>query len=87
MREIEGHSHDIIEIGSYLKQVEAGKKEVWILTASLDGTLRRWKWSEMLQEKIPLLEKHEEKEEVVVESLFTEEEEKELAELMRDDDE
>ncbi|KAM0754845.1 WD40 repeat-like protein [Meredithblackwellia eburnea MCA 4105] len=90
-REVDGHSHDIVDFGVYLKEEvdESGKmkKEAWVVSASLDGTLRRWKWPNVLLEKVekvvlvPVEEEPKKKE-----SLLTEEEERELAELMGDDE-
>ncbi|GAA5831537.1 hypothetical protein JCM3766R1_001795 [Sporobolomyces carnicolor] len=86
VREVEGHTNDVVSLSSYVVENEEGKKEIWILSASLDGTLRRWNWVEMLErkrDKIVLIETtpHEDEEP----SLLTEEEERELEELMADD--
>lgn len=84
VKEIQGHSHDVTFLGTYMKVVE-GKNEAWILSASIDGTLRRWPWPDVLREDKKTQEK------IIVEveegrtSLLTEEEERELEELMRDD--
>ncbi|KAI5479064.1 WD repeat protein [Pseudohyphozyma bogoriensis] len=48
VREVEGHSHDVLDLGVYVKEADEGKKEAWIVSASIDGSLRRWKWSEVL---------------------------------------
>ena len=90
---IEGHSHDIIDLAIYTVEVEtestvAGgipttKREARILSASIDGTLRRWKWPDILTEKglasiiLPTQESLEE-------FLLTAEEQRELAELMEE---
>lgn len=84
VKEVEGHSHDVIELGVFTKEVE-GKKEAWILSASVDGTLRRWKWPDVLtalpvtKVLIPVDEE---------ESVMTAEEERELEEMLEamDDD-
>lgn len=84
VREVEGHSHDVIDLAMFTKLV-AGKKEAWLLSASVDGTLRRWRWPDVLQ-AVPAKK-------VIIEvdsadqNLLTEEEERELAELMDSDDE
>lgn len=86
MREIEGHTNEVVSLSSYILENEEGRNEVWIASAGLDGTLRRWKWTEMLEskrEKLVLIEVNNEEE--VKESLLTEEEERELEELMADD--
>ena len=87
VREIEGHTNEVVSLSSYLLENDEGMKEVWILSAGLDGTLRRWNWTEMLEEKrekLVLIEVNQEEEEVK-ESMLTEEEERELEELMADD--
>ncbi|GAA5946521.1 hypothetical protein JCM3765_000277 [Sporobolomyces pararoseus] len=86
IREIEGHTNDVSSLSTYvLENEETGKKEVWILSAGLDGTLRRWNWVrdilENKREKVVLIETTPKEEE----SLLTEEEERELEELMADD--
>ncbi|KAK4704048.1 hypothetical protein P7C70_g2170, partial [Phenoliferia sp. Uapishka_3] len=83
VREVDGHAHDVIELGTFTKEVE-GKREAWIMSASLDGTLRRWRWPDMLKapkERMVLIPV----EEPVKENLLTEEEERELEELMGED--
>jgi len=82
VREVEGHTHDIVDLGVYTVEGEGGKTEGWVLSASLDGTLRRWKWPEMLtvpKERTVLIpvEVEEEKH-----GGMTAEEERELEELM-----
>ncbi|GAA5961347.1 hypothetical protein JCM21900_004491 [Sporobolomyces salmonicolor] len=101
VREVEGHTHEIVQLRAYVSEGTAksqdgadeggGKKrEAWILSASLDGTLRRWKWPEMLLEErdrlvlVPVVEQEEG--EKKKEGLLTEEEERELEELMADDE-
>ena len=106
---IEGHWADVVDLDVWVKEVEGGKKEAWVVSASLDETLRRWsmqgrgcrrcqcrfrlvvetltpsasrsRWSDVLTP--PAIPKEQ-----VVEtksSLMTEEEERELAELMNSD--
>lgn len=89
VKNVMGHSHDVIELGIYIKFVDVveingngkGKKsEAWIVSASIDGTLRRWQWPNLLLEepkiKVAMLEEDKEK------AGITEEEERELEELM-----
>lgn len=38
----DAHAHEVTALGWWYREVE-GKTEVWIISASLDGTLRRWK--------------------------------------------
>lgn len=42
--EVDAHWHDITGIGLWIRTTD-GQKEAWIVTASLDGTLRKWKLS------------------------------------------
>lgn len=84
VKEVEGHSHDVIELAVFTKEVE-GKKEAWILSASVDGTLRRWRWPDVLT-ALPVIK-------VLIpvdeeESVMTAEEERELEEMLEamDDD-
>lgn len=86
MNEVEAHTHEVVALCGYtVKGEEGGKREPRVLSASLDGTLRRWKVEELIEpgrfEKVVLVEVKEE-ERV---SLLTEEEERELAELLGDD--
>ncbi|GAA5852558.1 hypothetical protein JCM8547_002542 [Rhodosporidiobolus lusitaniae] len=90
VNEIEGHTHDVVALGAYtVKNAEkGGRREVWIVSGSLDGTLRRWKFEEELKmrgrfERVEIVEIKEDEE--GKESLLTEEEERELEELMADD--
>jgi WD40 repeat protein len=44
------HSHDITALGLWIKDVEVSKvirQEPWIVSGSLDGTLRRWRLAGM----------------------------------------
>lgn len=83
VREVDGHAHDVMELGVFTKEVD-GKREAWIVSASLDCTLRRWRWPDVL--KAPATRKVlVPVEEPPAESLLTEEEERELEELMADD--
>ncbi|KAI9446670.1 WD40 repeat-like protein [Lactarius indigo] len=67
IKEVEGHWHDVTHLRIWLQESADGtRKDVWVISGSLDGTLRKWKLSEPLG--------------------LTEEEEKELAELMEDED-
>lgn len=81
VREVEGHTHDIVDLGVYTVEGEGGKTEGWVLSASLDGTLRRWKWPEVLvvpKERKVLIPVEEEENK----GGMTAEEERELEELM-----
>jgi WD40 repeat protein len=39
---VQGHWADVIDLDVWVKDVEGGKKEAWVVSASLDETLRRW---------------------------------------------
>jgi WD40 repeat protein len=49
---IKGHWADVIDLDVWVKEVEGGKKEAWVVSASLDETLRRWN----MQGELPVLE-------------------------------
>ncbi|GAA6000149.1 uncharacterized protein JCM10292_004007 [Rhodotorula paludigena] len=97
VREVEGHTHEVVQLRAYRSRGDGGA--LWVLSAGLDGTLRRWRWDEMRSEKrdrivlIPVeggigaaRGKEDEGDKADKgESLLTEEEERELAELMGDD--
>lgn len=86
VRAIEGHAHEVVQLCAYADR--AG--ELWVLSASLDATLRRWRWSEIREragERLVLVPVEDEPQAggQDKESLLTEEEERELAELMGED--
>ncbi|SCV67756.1 BQ2448_5367 [Microbotryum intermedium] len=91
VRTVEGHSHDVVDLHVYTQvgpKEQGGRIEAWILSASVDGTLRRWKWPEVLippskeEEKVLVDVKEEE---AKGKSLLTAEEEAELEALMADE--
>ena len=46
IREVEGHWHDVTHLRTWIREsVDGTKRDVWAISASLDGTLRRWKLS------------------------------------------
>ncbi|KAH9854087.1 WD40-repeat-containing domain protein [Lenzites betulinus] len=99
LSEVDGHWHDVTALRLWMRRSavegEPGmvRVEPWVVSASLDGTIRRWRLSELLQPPPPPPPKTEEVEvpkpepvaEVPEESGMTEEEERELAELMDED--
>ena len=109
LSEIDPHWHDVTALGLWMRAVENDERkhiETWILSASLDGTLRRWRlegihsWYVKSIEslKLPILldllnpntskimDPPEVKPlKVPSRSILTEEEERELEELMQDD--
>ncbi|KZO97892.1 hypothetical protein CALVIDRAFT_63556 [Calocera viscosa TUFC12733] len=48
LRTLDVHSHEISGLALWLRQGNKHGREPWILSASLDGTLRKWKLSDML---------------------------------------
>lgn len=81
VRAIEAHTHEVVQLCAY---ASSDGKQQWLLSASLDNTLRRWKWPDVLtqeMDKVVVVKETATEEE----SLLTEEEERELAELMGDD--
>lgn len=46
IREVEGHWHDVTHLRIWIQQAADGtRRDVWVVSGSLDGTLRRWKLS------------------------------------------
>ncbi|OSD01656.1 WD40 repeat-like protein [Trametes coccinea BRFM310] len=98
LAEVDAHWHDVTALRLWMRKsaVEgtpgAVKVEPWVVSASLDGTIRRWRLSELLQPPPPPPAKKTEEakpKEAPQEAPstgMTEEEERELAELMDDDD-
>ncbi|GAA6008542.1 hypothetical protein JCM10207_007153 [Rhodosporidiobolus poonsookiae] len=85
---VEAHTHEVVQLCAYvLPSGEGGRKEAWVLSASLDATLRRWRVEELRSKEwdrvvvVPV----EEEEDGTKESLLTAEEEAELEALMADD--
>jgi len=92
MREVEGHWHDVTHLRTWLQESADGRKDVWIISGSLDSTLRKWKLSGLVVPTPPVTEGQNatpSKNPTSVPNdlpVLTEEEEKELAELMGDED-
>ncbi|TXT16073.1 hypothetical protein VHUM_00576 [Vanrija humicola] len=78
---VEGHCGEVTALGVWIKD-ENGKKVVTIVSGSLDGTLRRWTIQELLNPPKLNYEPAKDTNDVGL----TEEEERELAELMSDSD-
>jgi hypothetical protein len=105
IREVEGHWHDVTHLRTWIpKSVDGARRDVWVVSGSLDGTLRKWKLSGADRVNITLVAMSSPSflELVVPPQLkkpttakdisqseeplgLTEEEERELAELMGDD--
>ncbi|KDR81442.1 hypothetical protein GALMADRAFT_134881 [Galerina marginata CBS 339.88] len=88
--EVDAHWHDIIAIRLWMRKSigEDGKTRIepWIVTASLDKTIRKWKLSELLNPPPPPKNIQDPLPDPKPASLstLTDEEERELAELMED---
>ncbi|KIJ44229.1 hypothetical protein M422DRAFT_67525 [Sphaerobolus stellatus SS14] len=93
VNEIDAHWDDVTGLGLWLRTEEKdGKKTVepWILSAGLDATIRHWRLTDMLDRtkyKANPIDEASKKVEPVApaSSGLTEEEERELAELMEDE--
>lgn len=83
VRAVEAHTHEVVQLCAY---VSSDRQQQWLLSASLDNTLRRWKWPDVLTQEMDKVVVVKETTAAEEESLLTEEEERELAELMGDDD-
>ncbi|OCF59552.1 hypothetical protein L486_02219 [Kwoniella mangroviensis CBS 10435] len=78
---IQGHCGDVTVLRAWYRD-EEGKKGWYVVSGGLDCTLRRWSVQDLLNPPVLNYELEEEKEEIGL----TEEEERELAELMSDED-
>jgi len=79
IRTVDAHSHEISAIGLWLKSSDKGRGEPWIVSASLDGTLRKWRLADLLAHgKVASLEPSPE---ALPMFSLTEEEERELLDL------
>ncbi|KAN0128476.1 WD40-repeat-containing domain protein [Lactarius tabidus] len=92
IREVEGHWHDVTHLRMWLQESADGHEDVWVISGSLDSTLRKWKLSGLVSLGPPVIK---EQNATPAKSTtigpdeplgLTEEEEKELAELMGDED-
>ena len=46
IRKVEGHWHDVTHLRMWVQESTDGtRKDVWVVSGSLDGTLRKWKLS------------------------------------------
>lgn len=46
IKEIEGHWHDVTHLRTWIQgSGDGARRDVWIVSGSLDGTLRKWKLS------------------------------------------
>ncbi|BEJ12499.1 hypothetical protein CspHIS471_0209590 [Cutaneotrichosporon sp. HIS471] len=80
MSVVVAHCGEVTAFGLWTCKQEGGPLEVKVISASLDGTLRRWSMKELLNPPELDLKRP------TTETMMTEEEERELAELMSDDD-
>ncbi|KAL7414927.1 WD40-repeat-containing domain protein [Mrakia frigida] len=86
IREVEGHCAEVMGLRRWVRE-EEGKKEEWVVSSGLDGTIRRWRLADLLIPPPELEKKAEESEEGgLLDGGMTEEEARELAELMSDED-
>jgi len=90
---VEGHWHDVTHLRTWLQESADGtRKDVWVVSGSLDDTLRKWKLSGLVVPTPPVTEEQNLTPTKNTTSGprellgLTEEEEKELAELMDDED-
>ncbi|KAG8952623.1 hypothetical protein FRC04_003985 [Tulasnella sp. 424] len=84
LNEVDVHSHSVTSLQLWLKtSSDTPNGEPWIVSGSLDGTVRRWRLSELAAGK--KFSPPEPTTKGTGDSLLTEEEERELAELMEED--
>jgi len=82
MKSVEGHCHEVSALCTWVKEVEGGKKEAWVVSGGLDGTIRRWSMQDILNPQDLPEDVEDEDEDMDVG--MTEEEEQELEALMDD---
>jgi len=89
LNEIDAHWHDVTALRLWIRKTvgEDGitRVEPWVVSASLDGTLRKWRVSEMLKPAPPPVTIETDESTKPHPSGLTEEEERELEELMAED--
>lgn len=85
LNEVDVHSHSVTSLQLWLKSSDIPSAEPWIVSSSLDGTVRKWKLSELAAGKQFAPAPPEPTTKGATDSMLTEEEERELAELMEDD--
>lgn len=91
--EVDAHWHDITAVRLWMRKIvwDDGKTRVepWIITTSLDMTIRKWKLSELLSplvvKAVPEIQVRQQDLPQLFDSGMTEDEERELAELMEED--
>jgi len=91
--EVDAHWHDITAVRLWMRKIfgDDGKARVepWIITTSLDRTIRKWKLTELLSppavKEVPESSVREQISPQAVVLGMTEDEERELAELMDED--
>jgi len=87
--EVDAHWHDVTALRLWMRRSvgEDGKTRVepWVVSASLDGTIRKWRLSELLQPPPPKPAEPPQVETMPETYKMSEEEERELAELMDDE--
>jgi len=76
---VDAHSQNVTQLDLWLRKPDG---EPWIVSSSLDGTLRRWKLSDLVEKKVKVPKVKQSITSKPQESVLTEEEEQELAELM-----
>ncbi|OCH87419.1 WD40 repeat-like protein [Obba rivulosa] len=92
LSEVDAHWHDVTALRLWLRRtpVEGADSKVsvepWIISTSLDGTIRKWRLSELLKPPPPKPAEVKETSAAADPFQLTEEEERELAELMGSDE-
>ena len=106
VREVEGHWHDVTHLRTWIQgSGDGARRDVWVVSGSLDGTLRKWKlsgtdgvsvlWPCLYRVFLELVAYPLDQNDATAKEMdtsqtertlgLTEEEERELAELMEDD--
>ncbi|TDL27266.1 WD40 repeat-like protein [Rickenella mellea] len=85
--EVDAHWHDVTCLRLWMRNVaNSDGKEPWIVSASLDGTIRKWRLRDLVERRSAVELPQPIAKAINPSPALTEEEERELAELMSDDD-
>jgi len=93
LSEVDAHWHDVTALRLWMRRsiLDNGKTAVepWVVSTSLDGTIRKWRLADLLNppkdKPLEVIEQKAVMEKVRDQPQLTEEEERELAELMDSD--
>nr|GAT51090.1 argonaute-like protein [Mycena chlorophos] len=90
LNEVDAHWHDVTALQLWMRpwsggEVPPASMEPWVISTSLDGTIRKWKVADLITAQPRQPPQTKKTKETKAEFEMTEDEERELAELMADD--